>query len=142
MIPPGLTFEILIKSNPMETTVPNEVKFYQDASVTVTQSRYITNSKTYAMRNISSVHIFEIIKSKKLPVILIVIGVLMLLADNLRVAGFFVLALGVALLFLIKNEYAVRISTNSGEANSIVSKDRVYIQMIVDVLNEAIIHRG
>jgi hypothetical protein len=126
----------------METTVPNEVKFYQDASVTVTQSRYITNSKTYAMRNISSVHIFEIVKSKAAPIILVVVGFLMLFGESVRVAGFCVLGLGIALLFLIKNEYAVRISTNSGEANSIVSKDRVYIQQIVDALNEAIIHRG
>jgi multisubunit Na+/H+ antiporter MnhC subunit len=126
----------------METPVQNEVTFYQDANVTVTQSRYLTNSKTYAMRNISSVHIFEIIKSRKLPIIMIVIGVLMLLADNVRIAGFVVFAIGVALLFLIKNEFAVRISTNSGEANSIVSKDKIYIQKIVDALNEAIIHRG
>jgi len=56
--------------------------------------------------------------------------------------GFVLLAIGLLLLFLIKNEFAVRISTNSGEANSIVSKDRTYVQRIVDGLNEAIIHRG
>ncbi|TCO27099.1 hypothetical protein EV200_103433 [Pedobacter psychrotolerans] len=60
----------------METTLQKEVTFYQD--VNVTQSRYVTNSKTYAMRNISSVHIFEIIKSKTPPIILIILGILML----------------------------------------------------------------
>lgn len=126
----------------METTAQSEVTFYQDTKVTVTQSRYITDSKTYAMRNISSVHIFEIVKSRKLPVILIVTGVLMLFPNDTKTVGFVIAAIGVLLLFLIKNEFAVRISTNSGEANSIVSRDRIYVQKIVNALNEAIIHRG
>ena len=126
----------------MEAPVQNEVMFYQDGNVTVSQARFITNSKTYAMRNISSVHIFEIVASRKLPFIMILIGFFMLFSDSARIAGFITLALGVGILFLIKNEFSVRISTNSGEANSIVSKDKVYIQTIVNALNEAIIHRG
>lgn len=126
----------------MEAPVQNEIMFYQDGNVTVSQSRFITNSKTYAMRNISSVHIFEIVASRKLPVIMILIGFFMLFSDSARIVGFIIIALGVGALFLIKNEFAVRISTNSGEANSIVSKDRAYIQTIVNALNEAIIHRG
>ncbi|WP_183567681.1 DUF6232 family protein [Mucilaginibacter sp. SP1R1] len=126
----------------METPVQNEITFYQDMDVTVTQSRYVTHSKTYAMRNISSVHIFEIVKSKKLPVLMIIIGFLMLFSNELRIMGFIILLLGVTVLSLIKNEFSVRISTNSGEANSIVSKDKLYIQKIVNALNQAIIHRG
>jgi hypothetical protein len=126
----------------METTLPNETTFYQDASVTVTQSRYVTDSKTYTIRNISSVHVFEIVKSKKLPIALIILGCFLLLTADTRIFGAFLIALGVLLLFTIKNEFAVRISTNSGEANSLVSKDKTYIQNIVNALNEAIIHRG
>jgi len=126
----------------METPVQTEVMFYQDGAVTVSQARFITNSKTYAMRNISSVHIFEIVKSRKLPVIMIIIGFFMLFSDDVRIAGTVTIALGVLLLLFIKNEFAVRISTNSGEANSIVSKDKTYIQTIVNALNAAIIHRG
>lgn len=126
----------------METTVPNETTFYQDASVTVTQSRYVTNSKTYAMRNISSVHIFEIVKSKKLPIVLAIAGFLLLFSTEIRLFGSLLLALGILMFFLIKNEFAVRISTNSGELDSITSKDHAYIQHIVNALNEAIIHRG
>lgn len=126
----------------METTIQNEKTFYQDSQVTVTQSRYITHSKTYAMRNISSVHIFEVVKSRKFPVAMIIVGFLMCCSDSALMLGLFILAFGVLLLFLIKNEFSVRISTNAGEANSIVSKDRSYIQQIVNALNEAIIHRG
>ncbi len=126
----------------METPLQNEINFYQDVNVTVTQSRYVTNSKTYAMRNISSVHTFEIVKSKTLPFILIVVGLLFALIDEARIIGFILLAIGFITLFLIENEFAVRISTNSGEVNSIVSKDKTYVQKIVDALNNAIIHRG
>ncbi|MFI5161219.1 MAG: DUF6232 family protein [Sphingobacteriales bacterium] len=126
----------------METATQKEVTFYQDGNVTVTQSRFITHSKTYAMRNISSVHLFEIVKSRRFPVVMVIIGLLMLLSDDLRVAGLVILGVGILLLFVIKNEFAVRISTNSGEANSIVSKDKMYVQKIVEALNDAIIHRG
>lgn len=126
----------------MEVNVPTEVTFYQDAYVTVTQSRYVTNSKTYAMRNISSVYTFEIIKSRRLPGLLIVAGALLLLAPGARVAAVCILALGIAVLLATKNEFAVRISTNAGESNSLISKDRGYVEKIVDALNQAIIHRG
>ena len=126
----------------MEAQLQNEVIFYQDVNVTVTQSRYVTNSKTYAMRNISSVHIFEIIKSKTLPIVMIIIGALMLLSDASRVLGFILLIIGILILTLIKNEFTVRISTNAGEVNSIISKDRSYVQNIVNALNDAIVFRG
>lgn len=119
-----------------------ETTFYKDHNVAVTQSRYITQSKTYAMRNISSVHIFEIIKSKKVPVALIFFGLILLFSESSRIVGIILAIVGAVLIFYIKNEYAVRISTNSGEVNSIVSKDRAYIQKIVGALNDAIIHRG
>eukprot|EP01133_Synstelium_polycarpum_P011074 gene11074-12905_t len=108
----------------METQVQNEITFYQDPSVTVTQSRYVTNSRT------------------TIPILMVIVGTLLLIAEDSRVPGFIILAIGILLLVLIKNEFAVRISTNSGEVNSVVSKDRLHIQKIVNALNEAIIHRG
>ncbi|MBK1894867.1 DUF6232 family protein [Chryseobacterium paridis] len=120
----------------------HETTFYQDNSVLVTQSRYITESKTYAMRNISSVHIFEIEKNRIGPVLIIVFGIPFLFSRDVFWIGLILIAVGVLRLFSIKNEYSVRISTNAGEANSLVSKNREYIQTIVNALNEAIIHRG
>ncbi|KPE50450.1 DUF6232 family protein [Chryseobacterium indologenes] len=120
----------------------NELTFYQDGFVTVTQSRYVTESKTYAMRNISSVHVFEIIKSRTKAVLMIIFGLFLLFSKDIFWIGIIIIALGIWWLFSIKNEYAVRISTNAGEANSITSKNRDYIQKIVNALNDAIIHRG
>lgn len=125
----------------MVNQVQNETTFYQDNSVTVTQSRYVTHSKTYAMRNISSVHIFEIEKSKVPPILIILSGIAILLLGIFWI-GLILIILGLLISFTIKNEYSVRISTNAGEANSIISKNKEYIKKIVNALNDAIIHRG
>lgn len=122
--------------------IQNETTYYQDPSVTVTQSRFVAFSKTYAMRNISSVHIFEIVKSKMKAMLLILFGFPFLFSKEIFFVGIIMVALGIWWLTRIKNEYAVRISTNAGEANSIISKDKAYIQKIVNALNEAIINRG
>lgn len=126
----------------MDVQSATEVSFYRDANVVVTQSRFVTDAKTYTMRNISSVHVFEVVASKKLPVIIGSIGLVVCLGSESRIFGAIMLVTGIALFFAIKNSFAVRISTNSGEANSIISKDRAYIQKIVNALNEAIIYRG
>lgn len=52
------------------------------------------------------------------------------------------MSLGILLFISVKNEYTVRISTNAGEADSTISKDKEYIQKIVNALNDAMIHRG
>lgn len=120
----------------------NETIFYQDSSVIITQSRYVAYSKTYAMRNISSVHIFEIAKSNTKAILLIIFGIMLLFSKEIFFMGIILIALGVWWYISIKNDYAVRISTNAGEANSIISTDKKYIQTIVNALNQAIIHRG
>lgn len=71
-----------------------------------------------------------------------IFGVFLLFSKDIFWVGIIVIALGIWWLFSIKNEYAVRISTNAEEANSIISKDKDYIQKIVNALNNAIIHRG
>jgi hypothetical protein len=129
------------KLNLMETNQAETI-FYQDANVTVTQSRFIASSKTYAMRNISSVSLFKIEKSKTGPLILMGLGLLLLFGDGTRVMGVILIVVGLFWIMNIKDEYSVRISTNAGESNSLVSKDESYIQKIVNALNEAIIHRG
>ncbi|RZK25671.1 MAG: QacE [Flavobacterium sp.] len=126
----------------METKAQSETLFYQNGNVKVTQSRYITISKTYAMRNISSVQTFQIIKSKTIPILLLIVGILILAFADGKIIGGLLSLLGVIIIVFNNNEYAVRISTNSGEVNSIVSSDKSYIQEIVNALNEAIIHRG
>jgi len=125
----------------METSQQEKV-FFKDSTVTVTQSRYICSGKTYAMRNISSVSIFKIEKSRKGAIVLLIVGILLLIPEGTRIIGLILAVLGGIWVYTIKDEYAVRISTNAGEANSLVDKDEAYIQKIVDALNDAIVQGG
>lgn len=120
----------------------SEKCFYQDTNVTVTQSRFVAYSKTYAMRNISSVSTHTIKKSRLFQILFIVIGVFCLMGESTRLVGVVAVALGILFLFLTKDEYSVRINSNSGEADGFVSKDRELVEKIVDAVNEAIVFRG
>lgn len=124
----------------META--QEKVFYQDKNVTVTQSRFIANGKTFAMRNISSVTNYRIEAGKGFAYFMIFIGFLFLFADSFRVFGGIMIVIGILVIVIQKDTYAVRISSNSGEANALESPDEPYIQKIVDAVNQAMVHRG
>ena len=122
---------------------PTEKIFYQDGNVSVTQSRFIVNGKTHAMRNISSVANRRIAKSIAGPIWLIILGlVLFFFQGNASIAGMILIGLAILLIAVKKDSFAVRISSNSGETNGLISKDQNYIQTIVNAINDAIVHRG
>ena len=108
-----------------------EVSFYQSTDVTVTQSRYIVGSKTFAMRNISSVQIGFIPVNRNLGYVMTVLGFVLLFSEQVRTYGVVILLVGVALAYYPKDRFTVRISTNAGESDSLVSKDKQFIQKIV-----------
>jgi len=117
-----------------------EKTFFQDSNVSVTQSRFVASGKTYAMRNISSVTKYKIPKNIKFPIILIIIGAISL-AFSAILGGILILA-GVLWLVLNKTKYSVRIQSNAGEADSLVSTDEAYVQKIINAVNDAMVHRG
>lgn len=119
-----------------------EKVFYKDASVQVTQSRFVTNAKTFAMRNISSVTLFKIKASRAFQIFIIIVGALMLINSDTRVFGIVLALAGILILYFTKDSYSVRISSNSGESDGFVSKDKELVQKIVNAVNDAIIHRG
>lgn len=122
-------------------TTQNETVFYHDTNVTVTPVRYVTPSRTYSMKNVSSVYVCEIVKSRLTAIVMTLLGFPFLFSGNLFFIGILMILLGIWWFISIKNEYAVRISTNAGEANSIVSEDKIYIEKIANALNEAYIQR-
>lgn len=120
-----------------------EKTFYQDANVLVTQSRIVVYGKTYAMRNISSVGMSE--NSKLfLKIASTIMFIFALIGLYLKDYWIGIAALGIAIIILLnaRNEYVMIISSNSGDNNALSSKNRDYIQSIIDAINEAIIHRG
>ncbi|HZQ09085.1 MAG TPA: DUF6232 family protein [Anaerolineae bacterium] len=49
---------------------------------------------------------------------------------------------GIALAAMVKDKYAVRLGSASGELDGLVDGDRERIQRVVNAMNEAIIKRG
>lgn len=122
-----------------------EHEFFKDDEVLVTQSRFICDGKTYAIRNISSVTMFTKAGEYNAFVIILLIGfsiVMMFAGSNM----FFIIPLPIIILYIIfgrsKNEYVVKINSNSGESNALVSLDKEYVESVVNALNESIIFRG
>lgn len=122
-----------------DNLIQQERVFFQDSNVTITQSRYIANGTTYAMRNISSVDVFKVPLKYTAETILIILGVGLLPLFGL---GLIFIIWAIIMSNKKKPNYAVRITTNAGETNSFISPEKEYIQKIVNAINEAIIQRG
>lgn len=114
----------------------SEEIFYQDRGITVTNARFVTTQKTYALRNISSVHAATIPPNRTYPTLLCLLGLLM--CSGNPAIGIVLLVLGIVWLFLQKTDYSVAITSNAGEHKSIISEDRQFIESVVDAINEAI----
>lgn len=122
-----------------------EVQFYNNGNVSITNSRFMVGSTTYAMNGVTSVKRGQTEPSKAAPVILAIIGVIMLFAAaTLMFKGIGILLVAVAVVWFraIKPEYIVFLNSSSGESQALSSTDKNYIDDVIKSLNDAIIHRG
>ena len=119
-----------------------EKTFYQNGVVRVTQSRFIVGDQTFALRNISSVQVGLIGPNRTLYGIVVLIGALSLLAEQTRLFGGIVLVIAVIYIFTVKSGFSVRITIHSGETDCLLSKDKKFVEAIVNALNSAIVEIG
>lgn len=118
-----------------------EKTFLQNATVTVTNTRFIVPGQTYAMAGVTSVRFERIEPKRGWPVFFIIVGFLLLLIPEARPVGVVLLLIGVPWILLVKATFAVALTSASGEARAITSKDSQLISGIVDALNKAIVYR-
>ncbi|MEW2922908.1 DUF6232 family protein [Muricauda sp. ANG21] len=121
----------------------NEKIFFRDTNVLVTQSRVVIFNKTYSLGNVSSVDMLVKHKTgtKFFSLSLLIIGLLGIF-NEVYGLGVFSIAIAALLFFFMKDEFIVRISSNSGENNALISKNKDYVQQVVNAISEAIIYRG
>lgn len=130
-----------------------EEMLYSDNVVAVTNARVIISGATYALRNITSVRMTYSPPRVFWAIILALLGIIVLLLFWLRPdgaiapTGAFVLPGGIiggAILWMCmaRTHYHVGLSTTSGELHVLTSKDRTYIQQIVEAINSAIVRCG
>jgi hypothetical protein len=149
-----------------------EIIFYQDKIVLITNTRAVLGSRTYAMSNVTSVTPGVIPADRTLGIVVAVIGALVtgfcglislfglmwlfggssnstssairgnLFIGLFVVLGLLILGLGIFLAIRKKDTYAIRIGSASGESDALASKDYQYIYEVVKAMNQAIIYRG
>lgn len=134
-----------------------ETTYYSDdRGVRITNARAVFGSKTYAMSNISSVSLHIIPPSRAGGCIVALLSIIFMFCalgtavpEDTRFVGLLALFVGlggvlggILWMYSMQPLYAVRIAATSGEIQAASSKDREYIESLINALNEAIIHRG
>ena len=141
--------------------LPDKVLYTDGRGITVTDSTFQVNKTSYQLNGIIK-HGFLTIRPERSPgmlllvvgFIVLVIGILSLIPASLipemeingehvtantvaMWAGGSIALLGILVLIIVRERYAVRIATAEGEKNAVVSEKKEYIAQIVDALNEA-----
>lgn len=126
-----------------------ETVYYSDSAIQVTNARAVLGGKTYAMANITSVTMGEKPVNRTPGIVIAIVGLSIAACTSTAsnsaggvIFGILVLAAGIAIAAIAKPSYIVRLGSASGESDALISKDREYIQKIVNAINEAIIKRG
>lgn len=118
----------------------DEKTFFQHDDVSVSNSRFIVASQTFAMSNITSVKASKDVPSRLGP---IAFGMIGLIAATQNVGfGIFLIAIGVVWWFLQKTRYHVLLTTAGGETKALTTPQKEYIEKVVQALNDAIVARG
>ncbi len=141
--------------------IPDKVLYTDGRGVTVTDSTFQVNKTSYQINGIMKHGLF-VMRPERLPGMLLlivgfivaVIGILNLIPQSfipdMRInneyvtantvamwAGGAVALIGLLILAIVRERYAVRIATAEGEKNAVVSDKKEYISQIVNALNEA-----
>ena len=133
-----------------------EETILQQGKVTVTTSRLLIGSKTYAMSDITSATFGKTAPYRPLGVILVVAGVLgglfgvtvaTMMVNFMAilftvVCGAAIVVLGVFMFALGEPRHTVRLGSPSGVTGVLSSNKEEWIRKIVNAINEAIIRRG
>lgn len=139
---------------PSRIEPPNEITYYEDADVTVTASRMVVGDKTYVMTNITSVAMIEQPDASAgcfgcfgvFGGLVALAGLLTLVSSGafgalVALVGACIVALSVGGYGQTKPNFSVQISSASGEAHAVTSKDKERIAAIVNAVKQAIIER-
>ena len=141
--------------------IPDKVIYTDGRGITITDSTFQVNKTSYRINGITK-HGLMIIRPERLPGLLLlivgfivaIIGIVGLippsLIGNVQIGGKLVsanmlalwtgaavAALGLLILAVVRERYAVRISTAEGEKNAVVSNRKEYIAQIVNALDNA-----
>jgi len=141
--------------------IQDKILYTDGHDVTITDSMFMVRNMSYRLIGITK-HGLHIVKPHRLPgyilfmlgVILAVCGILNLTPENIvpsarvlgltlsgntivLIAGAAIAFMGVLIVGLLRERYAVRIATAEGEKDVVVSNRKEYVNQIVHALNAA-----
>lgn len=120
-----------------------EQTFFSQGEVTVTNARFVAAGQTYAMRGITSVKSGRTDPKKAGPLIVMLFGLAFLFqGGGTMVLGVLVIAAAGYWLWSLRPEFTVQLTSSAGEVKALTSKDKEFIEKVIDALNNSIIHRG
>jgi hypothetical protein len=128
-----------------------EISFYQDLNVNVTNLRVIFGPRVFILSGLTSVRVAENTPQRAGPAIFMALGIFVLLAAISELKDAVVsLNLVIALacisgsliwFFLQKSTYSVKLGTYGGEVDGFTSVDANYITALAYAINQALIYR-
>jgi hypothetical protein len=111
---------------------------FMSGQATVTSSRIVINSKTFATRNVGSVGVTVKKPSRVLPVVLILFGLPWCFAKESAPVGLVLIVLGVIVWIMQKPEYSLTMMAGGGEVLALKTKDGPLAQKIHEAIAQAI----
>jgi hypothetical protein len=124
-----------VKQNP--SFIMDEISFFENSSVMVTQSLFFVGHRMVEIKNIASVKVEAIGSFLTIQVILMITGFLLMFFDGGRIFGLILFCITFLFVNFTEEKFSVHISTEQGEADCLVSKDKQYIEQVVKAINAA-----
>ncbi len=133
-----------------KAAIMEEKVFFNFDGVTVSNSRFIVRSQTYAMQSVTSVKPGIVEPKHGLAILFLFIGFLLLIGEMLElydagvllIAGAVAIVIGLVAWFIEKPRYSVILNTSAGEHHALISEKKQDIEHVLQALNQAIVSRG
>lgn len=152
----------MVRKNVEVNSAPDKVLYTDGREVTVTDSTLQVKNNAYKLNGVTRCGM-QVLAPRRAPgIILLIAGLALLTAgmlqalpsgivNNLEIgartfgvntvaawSGVALSLLGILVLGIVRERYAVRIATAEGEKDAVVSDHKEYIHQIVDAINQAI----
>ncbi len=123
---------------------PSENTIFDENDIYVSDQRFVVPEQTYAISGITSVLKWVTKPSIKVPLILVALGIIPWFFGGFGMIIIGLLLIGGGVFMFIRNKptYSVYITTAAGEEEAFNSKDELFVDNIVQAINDAIVARG
>lgn len=121
-----------------------ETMFFERRELSVSNTRFVVEGHTYPLDSVSSARLEVEEPSRTTAILVGVLGLCCYLLERPTaiIIGFVTMAVAVTWATSVKKEFAVVLSTPSGESQAFKSTDREYIELIVGAINQSIVYQG